>query len=53
MGFHKVRFPLDVSLDARGGPERATDILALSSGREELSVSEAPQLARGSRQVAA
>jgi uncharacterized protein (TIGR02217 family) len=35
MAFHKVRFPLDVSLDARGGPERATDIVTLSSGREE------------------
>ena len=35
MAFHKIRFPLDVSLDARGGPERATDIVTLSSGREE------------------
>ena len=35
MAFHRVRFPLDVSLDARGGPERATDIVTLSSGREE------------------
>jgi uncharacterized protein (TIGR02217 family) len=35
MAFHQVRFPLDVSLDARGGPERATDIVTLSSGREE------------------
>lgn len=35
MAFHQVRFPLDVSLGARGGPERATDIVALSSGREE------------------
>jgi uncharacterized protein (TIGR02217 family) len=35
MAFHKVRFPLDVALGARGGPERATDIVTLSSGREE------------------
>jgi uncharacterized protein (TIGR02217 family) len=35
MAFHQVRFPLDVSLGARGGPERATDIVTLSSGREE------------------
>jgi uncharacterized protein (TIGR02217 family) len=35
MAFHQVRFPLDVSLGARGGPERATDIVTLASGREE------------------
>lgn len=35
MAFHKLRFPLDVALGARGGPERATDIVTLSSGREE------------------
>jgi uncharacterized protein (TIGR02217 family) len=35
MAFHKVRFPLDVALGARGGPERATDIVTLQSGREE------------------
>lgn len=35
MAFHKVRFPLDVALGARGGPERMTDIVTLSSGREE------------------
>jgi uncharacterized protein (TIGR02217 family) len=35
MAFHDVRFPLDVSLGARGGPQRATDIVTLSSGREE------------------
>ncbi|MEP7240420.1 MAG: DUF2460 domain-containing protein [Devosia sp.] len=35
MTFHNIRFPLDVSLGARGGPERATDIVTLSSGREE------------------
>ena len=35
MAFHPIRFPLDVALGARGGPERATDIVTLSSGREE------------------
>jgi uncharacterized protein (TIGR02217 family) len=35
MAFHAVRFPLDVALGARGGPERATDIVTLDSGREE------------------
>ena len=35
MAFHPVRFPLDIALGARGGPERATDIVTLASGREE------------------
>jgi uncharacterized protein (TIGR02217 family) len=35
MAFHATRFPLDVALGARGGPERATDIVTLASGREE------------------
>jgi uncharacterized protein (TIGR02217 family) len=35
MAFHAVRFPLDIALGARGGPERATDIVTLASGREE------------------
>ncbi|HWA42156.1 MAG TPA: DUF2460 domain-containing protein [Hypericibacter adhaerens] len=35
MAFHNVRFPLDIALGARGGPERATDIVTLASGREE------------------
>jgi uncharacterized protein (TIGR02217 family) len=35
MSFHNTRFPLDVALGARGGPERATDIVTLASGREE------------------
>ncbi len=35
MAFHAVRFPLDIALRARGGPERATDIVTLASGREE------------------
>lgn len=33
-GFHEVRFPLDVSLDGRGGPERRTEIVTLGSNRE-------------------
>ncbi|MGV3490139.1 MAG: phage distal tail protein, Rcc01695 family [Devosia sp.] len=35
VAFHAVRFPLDIALGARGGPERATDIVTLASGREE------------------
>jgi uncharacterized protein (TIGR02217 family) len=35
MTFHAIRFPLDVALGARGGPERATDVVTLASGREE------------------
>ena len=35
MAFHDVRFPLDIALGARGGPERLTDIVTLSSGAEE------------------
>ena len=35
MAFHAVRFPLDVALGARGGPERVTDVVTLASGREE------------------
>jgi uncharacterized protein (TIGR02217 family) len=34
-GFHEVRFPLDISLHGRGGPERKTDIVMLGSGREQ------------------
>jgi uncharacterized protein (TIGR02217 family) len=34
-GFHEVRFPLDISTQARGGPERVTDIVVTSSGREQ------------------
>jgi uncharacterized protein (TIGR02217 family) len=33
--FHEVSFPLALALDARGGPERRTDIVTLASGREE------------------
>lgn len=32
--FHDIRFPLDISRGARGGPERLTQIVALASGRE-------------------
>jgi uncharacterized protein (TIGR02217 family) len=32
--FHEVRFPLDIALGARGGPERRTEIVTLGSGRE-------------------
>ena len=35
--FHNVRFPLDLALGARGGPERRTDILQLASGGEHRS----------------
>lgn len=33
--FHEVRFPTDVALGAKGGPERRTDIVTLRSGAEE------------------
>lgn len=32
--FHDIRFPLDVSLQGRGGPERRTEIVTLGSNRE-------------------
>ncbi|HEY8595640.1 MAG TPA: DUF2460 domain-containing protein [Devosiaceae bacterium] len=35
MAFHKVRFPLDIALGARGGPMRLTDVVTLGSGAEE------------------
>lgn len=35
MSFHLTRFPLDVALGARGGPERLTDVVTLASGAEE------------------
>lgn len=34
MAFHNVRFPLDIALGARGGPERKTDIVTLAGGGE-------------------
>lgn len=35
MAFHDVRFPVDISRGARGGPERRVDVVTLASGREE------------------
>lgn len=35
MAFHNIRFPLDIALGARGGPQRLTDIVTLVSGAEE------------------
>lgn len=32
--FHEIRFPLDVSVNGRGGPERRTEIVTLGSNRE-------------------
>lgn len=34
LDFHETRFPLDVSVNGRGGPERRTDVVALGSNRE-------------------
>ena len=33
--FHEVRFPVEIGIRSRGGPERRTDIVSLGSGREE------------------
>ena len=33
--FHETLFPLDISLNAEGGPTRKTEIVALVSGHEE------------------
>ena len=33
--FHEIRFPVDIALKSRGGPERRTRIVSLLSGREE------------------
>ncbi len=35
MSFHEVRFPLNVSFGAQGGPERKTEIVTLANGFEE------------------
>ena len=43
-GFHEVRFPLRLSLATAGGPQRRTDIVSLSNGRESRN-----QRWRGSR----
>lgn len=32
--FHEIRFPLDIALGARGGPERLTEIVTTASGHE-------------------
>ncbi|ETD83197.1 phage distal tail protein, Rcc01695 family [Rhodobacter capsulatus] len=39
MAFHEVRFPDNVSRGARGGPERRTQIVELTSGAEERNAS--------------
>jgi len=35
MAFHNIRFPIDIALGARGGPQRQTGIATLVSGAEE------------------
>lgn len=35
MAFHHIRFPLDIALGARGGPERKTDVVTLAGGGEQ------------------
>ncbi|MCB2136786.1 MAG: DUF2460 domain-containing protein [Rhodobacteraceae bacterium] len=35
MSFHEVRFPANLSFGSVGGPERRTEIVALTSGHEE------------------
>lgn len=35
MAFHAIRFPLDVALGSRGGPERRTDVVTLAGGDEQ------------------
>ena len=35
MGFHEVRFPSSLSFGSLGGPERRTEIVALTNGFEE------------------
>ena len=39
MAFHEVRFPDNIARGARGGPERRTQIVELSSGDEERNAS--------------
>lgn len=39
MAFHEIRFPTAISLGSKGGPERRTRIVALSSGHEERNTS--------------
>lgn len=35
MAFHEIRFPVEISRGAQGGPERRTDVVVLGSGYEE------------------
>lgn len=35
MAFHHIRFPINIAMGARGGPQWATDIVSLVSGAEE------------------
>jgi uncharacterized protein (TIGR02217 family) len=35
IAFHDTLFPLDIALKSAGGPERRTEIVSFSSGREE------------------
>lgn len=35
MGFHEVRFPTKLSFGSMGGPERRTEVVALTNGFEE------------------
>jgi uncharacterized protein (TIGR02217 family) len=35
MGFHEVRFPANLSFGSVGGPERRTEVVALTNGYEE------------------
>ncbi len=39
MAFHDIRFPDNISRNARGGPERRTQIVELASGDEERNAS--------------
>jgi len=32
--FHDIRFPLDIAMKSRGGPQRKTEVVTLGSGRE-------------------
>ena len=33
--FHEIRFPIEIGIRSKGGPQRRTDIVTLGSGREE------------------
>jgi uncharacterized protein (TIGR02217 family) len=35
MAFHEIRFPIDIALGSKGGPERRVEVVELGSGREE------------------